>query len=57
MENQEKKHDKISWSIFIGCMFIGMGIGAAFDKTGVGTLIGLGAGFIVSSFYESEKSK
>lgn len=32
---------------FVGCLFLGMGLGALVDQTGAGTLLGLGAGFVV----------
>ena len=57
MENQDKKKDEIDWYIFVGCMFIGMGIGAALDKGGVGTMVGMGVGFLASAIYKGEKSK
>lgn len=57
MENQNKKNENISWYIFIGFMFIGIGIGAAFDQEGVGTMVGMGVGFIASAIYKSEKNK
>lgn len=57
MENLDKNNDDITWYIFVGCMFIGMGIGAAIDEGGVGTMVGMGAGFIASAIYKSEKNK
>ena len=53
MEDIKKKHETISWSVFIGCMFVGMGIGMIFDQTGNGMFIGLGVGYIASAIIES----
>ena len=49
MENQdekETKHDTVGWYVFVGCMFVGMGLGMYFDKTGMGLMIGMGIGFL-----------
>jgi len=56
MQNQENTN-KIAGIIFVGFMFIGIGAGMAFDKTGVGTMVGMGLGFIVSAMYRAEKNK
>ncbi len=36
--------------VFIGLMFLGMGIGMFFDRAGEGTIIGMGAGFVALAF-------
>ena len=41
-------------SIFVGCMFLGMGIGMYVGETGVGTIIGMGVGFIFRGLYSKK---
>lgn len=53
MEHQDKELYKTSGIIFVGCMFIGMGVGDIFDATGPGMFIGMGIGFIASAFFKS----
>lgn len=57
MENQKNDTNKIAGIIFIGCMFIGIGVGKYMDNTSVGTLIGLGVGFLASAIYRTDKNK
>ena len=54
MENQKNETNKISGIIFIGIMFIGIGVGKYIDNTTVGTLIGMGVGFLASAMYRSK---
>ena len=42
--------------IFIGCMFVGIGIGMFFGETGAGTMIGMGVGFVVDTIYSKKKN-
>ena len=34
-------------TIFVGCMFLGIGIGWLLGEIGAGTMIGMGVGFIL----------
>jgi hypothetical protein len=57
MQNVEQTNDVLSWSAFVGSMFIGMGIGMAFGQTGVGLLIGIGVGYIAEIVIAGLKRK
>ena len=35
--------------MFIGCMFLGIGIGLMCGSAGIGVMIGMGVGFIIES--------
>ena len=57
MEEIKERNETLSWSVFIGSMFVGMGIGMIFDQTGNGMFIGLGVGYIASAIIESANKK
>lgn len=57
MENQESNNNRVAGYLFVGFMFIGIGIGMAIDKAGIGTMVGMGFGFIAAAIYKSEKNK
>jgi len=40
-------------SLFLGCLFLGIGIGKLFDKTCEGTLIGIGLGLLLIALTSS----
>ena len=42
--------------IFVGCMFIGIGIGMLFGETGIGTMVGMSVGFIADSIFSKNKN-
>ena len=46
MEQVKERKEILGWAVFMGAMFIGMGIGSIFDQTGAGMLIGMGVGYI-----------
>lgn len=39
---------------FVGCLFIGTGIGMLFDKLTVGSTIGLGVGFLAMAVFNKK---
>ena len=55
MENQFKNDDSIEDYIFVGCMFLGMGIGESLYTDGVGLIVCMGVGFLLSAVYKEFK--
>jgi len=43
----KKKKEDVSGIAFVGALFIGMGLGMFYGNIAVGTLIGLGVGFLL----------
>ena len=54
MDNE--KEDKKGKNIFVGCMFIGIGLGFLFEHIPAGTMIGMGVGFIAKQLYPKSSS-
>ena len=55
------KDEMFDWTkpqgkIFVGCMFVGIGIGMFLGETGGGTMVGMGVGFIANSIYSKNKN-
>ncbi len=46
MEENRKNGKNVGGLVFVGCMFIGAGIGMAMGKVAVGGAIGMGVGFL-----------
>lgn len=45
--------NKIAGALFVGCLFIGMGIGFFLGKLLPGMFIGMGIGFLTSAAYRA----
>jgi hypothetical protein len=58
MEEKKKDGSSIGGLIFVGCMFIGGGIGMFYNSTQIGGAIGMGAGFIamgaIRAYYRNQ---
>jgi len=39
--------------LFLACLFIGLGVGMAYNQTGIGVLIGIGVGFLAAFLNET----
>ena len=40
--------------LFVGCMFVGIGIGMYVGETGAGTMIGMGVGFLFRGLFSKK---
>lgn len=52
-----RKVRKLSGFIFVGCMFIGWGIGLLFNRSDVGFMLGMGVGFVLMGIIQSKDIK
>ena len=53
---KNKKEDKRGENIFVGCMFIGIGLGFLFEHMPAGTMIGMGVGCIAQQLYSKSSN-
>ena len=44
-----------SHTLFIGCLFLGIGLGVLLGHAGAGTLIGLGVGFLATAYFKGKQ--
>ncbi len=51
MDEKSKTTYKTGSLLFVGSMFIGMGLGMYFGKVAVGVMIGMGIGFIAMGIF------
>lgn len=45
-KKEENKYDAAGGVVFVGCMFVGMGVGYFMGQLVVGLFVGMGVGFI-----------
>ena len=55
MSHEHKSYNGAGSTAYVGCMFIGMGLGYAFNNFLVGLFIGMGVGFIVMAALRSRR--
>jgi hypothetical protein len=51
----ERREHEFAGLAFVACMFIGAGIGLAFDRPDVGGCIGMGIGFLAIAIIHTKK--
>jgi len=51
------KNKTVGGLLFVGCLFLGIGIGMYLDSVKVGTMIGLGVGFLVMAATRLKSNK
>jgi len=53
----DKNMNKVGGLLFVGCLFLGIGIGMYLGDVKIGTMIGLGVGFLVMAATRLKGSK
>lgn len=51
-KKKKNKVENVAGLLFVGCMFVGAGLGFLFNNILVGGAIGMGAGFLVMAIYQ-----
>ena len=46
MDEKKQNTSTIAGVVFVGCIFIGLGLGLLYNATATGILLGMGIGFI-----------
>ena len=46
MDEKKQNSSTIAGVVFVGCIFIGLGLGLLYNATATGILLGMGTGFI-----------
>ncbi len=54
--NNKEETKKITGVLFVGCMFVGMGIGFVLHQMPAGLFIGMGVGFLASAAYRARNN-
>jgi hypothetical protein len=53
-EKEEKKEDSSSY-VFVGCILIGVALGMYLGNVGMGSVLGVGVGFLAKYFVTPKK--
>jgi len=46
-KKEKSKSDSAGGLVFVGCLMVGIGLGLYYGRPDVGTMVGLGVGFIL----------
>ncbi len=57
MAKANNKSNSVGGLLFVGCMFLGMAAGFAFNQIAIGTAAGMGIGFLAMAIYIAVTSK
>lgn len=54
-DNEEKTDNKTAGLVFVGCIMAGSGLGMAFGRPDIGSLVGVGIGFVLMALVRRKK--